>query len=498
MISIELATTIVIVFLFVLLFIETPIAYALGASGLLGIVLLRGADVAASNLGSIPFGATNNYSLVIIPMYVLLGMFALEGGLAKHLYALASTLLRRLPGGLGVATVAACAGFAAISGSSVATVATIGKLCTIEMRRYGYPPALAGGIVAAAGTLGILIPPSILIVMYAIMANVSIGKMLVAGIIPGVIIATVFAVYVAIRVKVADPFVAQSGVPDVSTQRLEPALAGAHAASGTTRTPLPPAIVEMTPVNLHQLAEPLGPRSGVDGAAMVAEEKLSTSMEQIRSAIWMGLIVAAVLAGMFTGAFTVIESAAVAAALALVMLVVEVGIRRPQQIGRKVWAAGKSAVGVTAMVFSLVIGATILTQFLVMARVPARFADWVGGLDVPPSVIIAIFLVGLIPLGMFLESMSIILVVAPLVAPVVVEMGYDPIWFGILFVILLELGLITPPVGMNVFVASTISGIRIETLFKGVLPFVVLILLVVGVLFAAPDVVTWLPSILSQ
>lgn len=492
MITVGLATAIVLIVLFGLLFIETPIAFALAASGLTGIVLLRGFDVAVNSMGNIPFNSTNNYSLVIIPMYVLLGMFALEGGLAKHLYALASNALKRLPGGLGVATVAACAGFAAISGSSIATVATIGKLCTLEMRRYGYPPALAGGIVASAGTLGILVPPSILIVMYSIMADVSIGSMLVAGIVPGILIALVFGIYVIVRVRM-DPSQVMQNEGEAA---LEPVLVGAASTSNSSR------VAEGEGLSLAESSGRSGPvadSSGTAGTSTSAELQadLSSRSAQVRALVWIALIIAAVLGGMFTGAFTVIESAAIGAALALVMLVVEKGMRSPRGILPSIWSAGKSAVGVSAMVFSMVIGATLLTQFLVLARVPTTFANWVGDLAVPAWAVIAIFLIGLIPLGMFLESMSIILVVAPLVAPIVVELGFDPIWFGILFVIMLELGLITPPVGMNVFVTSTISGIRIETVFRGIIPFVGLILLVVAILFLIPDLVTWLPSILS-
>lgn len=483
MVSINIAIAIVLIVLFVLLLIETPIAFALAASGVVGIVLIRGFDVATTTLGGVPFNATNNYSLVIIPMYVLLGMFALGGELSKHLYSLASHLLRWLPGGLGVATVVACAGFAAISGSSMATVATIGKVSTVEMRKYGYPAALAGGIVATAGTLGILIPPSILLVMYAIMADLSIGSMLIAGIIPGLLIALAFAIYVVIAVKQLEmkqklDEAGSSAVKILNTEKVLSAV-GSSRTEGT-----PPRALEAPDVKLSPSTD-------------VTEAANSSTSAQIRALVWIALIVTAVLAGMFTGVFTVIESAAIGAALALLMMVIETKInKRGKTLGR-IWEAGRSAVGVTAMVFSMVIGAHILTQFLVMTRVPTSFATYITGLGIPSWLIVALFIVILIPLGMFLESMSIILIVVPIMAPIVTQLGFDPIWFGILFVIMLELGLVTPPVGMNVFVTSTTSGIPIEKLFIGVLPFVIVLLLVVAVLFLFPGIITWLPSLLS-
>lgn len=483
MVSVNIAIAIVLAILFILLLIETPIAFALAASGVVGIVLIRGFDVATTTLGGVPFNATNNYSLVIIPMYVLLGMFALGGELSKHLYSLASHLLRWLPGGLGVATVVACAGFAAISGSSMATVATIGKVSTVEMRKYGYPAALAGGIVATAGTLGILIPPSILLVMYAIMADLSIGSMLIAGIIPGLLIAFAFAIYVVVAIKrlTAKENITDDHSSTVKVFDAEKVLSavGSSRLEGTQSVAVEPPDARIVPTT------------------SAPEATGSSPAAQIRALVWIALIVTAVLAGMFTGIFTVIESAAIGAALALVMMVTETMLHKRGKTLPRIWEAGRSAVGVTAMVFSMVIGAHILTQFLVMTRVPTSFATFITGLNIPSWLVLALFIVVLIPLGMFLESMSIILIVVPIMAPIIIQLGFDPIWFGILFVIMLELGLVTPPVGMNVFVTSTTSGIAIEKLFVGVLPFVLVLLLVVAVLFLFPGIITWLPSLLS-
>lgn len=479
---------IVALVLFGLLAIGAPVAVTLLGSGLVGILLLQSFGVATSTLGTMPFDATSEYSLVVIPMYVLLGMFILRGQVAERLYALAAKLLRWLPGGLGVATVAACAGFAAVSGSSLATTATLGKLSTHEMRKYGYPPALAGGVIAAAGTLGILIPPSILIVMYAIVAKASIGKMLVAGIIPGMILATAFAIYVIIRVRTLD-------AGTLADEDLEPHL--------------------VARVGGHPQAVSLSERTG-DGAAadtnggglgstnrILTDDTATTSdtlyskAAMARAVVWIALIVTAILLGMFTGAFTVIESSALGAVIAIGVLVVELGKTGLKSIALKAWDACRDAVSTMGMIFGIIVGASVFTRFLVMARVPNDLTQWVAGLAIPAEAVVVLFLLILIPLGMFLESMSIILVVAPLAVTVVTELGFDPIWFGILFVIMLEVGLITPPVGMNSFVASTTSGIPLETVFRGIVPFFFVVLLVVAILFIFPDLVTWLPSLLE-
>ncbi|WP_083411122.1 TRAP transporter large permease [Arthrobacter sp. UCD-GKA] len=478
-----------IVFL-VLMLIETPIAYTLAGSGALGIVLLKTTGVATGAMATVPFSAVNNYSLSVIPMYVLLGMLALHGHLATRLYALASRMLGWLPGGLGVATVAACAGFAAISGSSIATAATIGKLATAEMHKYGYPKALAGGIVAAAGTLGVLIPPSVILVMYSIMAQESIGQMLVAGIVPGVILAVAFAVYVVVRFR--------SGALTEQRPLIDELAVLAHSAGSVATLEYPNNVKR---INVESGRVPIGSVGG--GVNTTPDDRQTaspdtTSWQQVRAVLWIVVIFSVILGGIFTGLFTVIESAAIGAAVAMVMVFLEIGIRRGSGVFEKIQQASLESVAVVGMAFAMLIGATLLTRFLVMAQVPVRLTNWISDLPVSPLLVVALILLSLIPLGMFLESLSIILVVVPLVAPIVVSLGFDPIWFGILFVMMVELGLITPPVGMNVFVTSTTSKIPIETVFRGTIPFFFVALLVVAFFFFVPDVVLWLPELLTE
>ncbi|SFB13038.1 TRAP transporter, DctM subunit [Amycolatopsis marina] len=458
--------------LLVLLCIETPVAFALAAAGATGIMLLRDVDLATSTMGDVPLTATAHYSLVIIPMYVVLGMFALHGNLAGRVYAAGSVLLRRLPGGLGVATVAACAGFSAVSGSSVATAASMGKLSVTEMMKAGYKPHFATGIVAIAGTLGILIPPSVALVIYGVLARESIAQLLVAGIIPGVLSAAAYAMLIAVRAR------KMMVAPGADLRRQLVALSS----PGGTR-PAP----AFSGGSTAELLE-----AGEDEPAPV------TRFQQVRAVCWLMLIFGVVLTGVFSGVFTVIESAAVGAIAALIMLFVENLKLGSREILRRMKNALLEAAGITAMSFALVVGAAMFSVFLVMARVPMRFTEWVAGIDVPPMVVVALLLAALIPLGMFLDPLAIIVIVVPLVHPAVTELGFDGIWFAVLFVMLLEIGLVTPPVGINTFVVSMTSGVKVESVFRGVFPFLAVSVVVVVIVFVFPETALWLPSMVAE
>ncbi|SNR81069.1 TRAP transporter large permease [Blastococcus mobilis] len=454
--SVDLITLIVFGLFFFLLAAETPVSFALAASGGVGIALLRDAELATSVLGSVPFNETHKYSLAIIPMYILLGMFALHGRLAERVYSAATVALRRLPGGLGIATVGACAGFAAVSGSSVATAASIGKISAHEMMRHGYKAPFAGGIVAVAGTLGILIPPSVALVLYGVIARESIADLLMAGVVPGIVAALAYAAFIAARAR-------QNVVPG------QVPLAQALAAAG-----------------------------GKAPSAADEEQAEVTNFQRFRATAWIAAIFAAILLGMLTGLFTVIESAAIGALIALVMLVSENLRSGLRPMFSRARGAVLEAASVTSMAFALVVGAGVLSTFLVMARIPMQLTQWVVGFDVPGWVIVVGILAVMVPLGMFLETLSILVIVVPLVHPVITELGYDGVWFGVLFVMMLEIGLVTPPVGMNTFVVSMTSGLRLESVFRGVTPFVFVSLAVVAAVFVVPDIALWLPGLLAE
>lgn len=428
---------------FLMLVAEVPIGYCLGLSGAIGITLTRGADVARAAIGGSSFDSVASYALTIVPMYILVGMFALHGRLAEQVYTIADRLLGRVRGGLGIATVAACAGFAAVTGSSVATAATVGRLAVGEMRQRGYPARIATGIVAAAGTLGILIPPSIILAIYGILTGESIEMLLTAGIIPGIFSAAVYGAYVFVR----------------NPQGKEGQSADSGKSAGLTRVRTP-----------------------------------------LRRLPWRGLIriiilFALVMGGVFTGWFTITESGAMGAFFALLMMLWELRKGGGRKLLRAVASALEETSSTTSMSFFLLIGSSIFTFYLVSAGIPSAFTRAVVGLDVSPKVIVLLLLLAMVPLGMALDSLSITVIVVPLAYPVIHAMGFNGIWFGILFVTLIELGQITPPVGINTFIVSGVSGVSVEEVFRGITPFAFLGVGITAILFVFPDLVLWFPNL---
>ncbi|SDH86866.1 TRAP transporter large permease [Agrococcus jejuensis] len=439
------ATLVVLVVLIGALAIRIPVAFALGGAGLVGLVLLRDVDYATSVLGATPFTTTASFSLTIVPMFILMGMFAVRARIAEHVFAIANRTVRRLPGGLGVATVMACAGFSAVSGSSIGTAATMARLSVGEMRKAGYPAHLATALVAVAGTLGVMIPPSTFLVLYAIMASQSVAQMLAAGIVPGLMSAAAYMAYIMLI-----------GSRQVRTpETLEDAVA--DAASGAARPRLP----------------------------------------------WRGLVrvvilFAIVIGGMYSGLFTSTESAAIGAVAALAMLVLERRRDGGKAILEHLRGALSEAGSTTAMVFLIIVGSAILSAFFVVARVPDAITAAVTDLALPPMVTMALLLVCLIPLGMVLESLSILVITVPILLPIADALGFDAIWLGVLIVKLIEIGMVTPPVGINCFVVAGTTGERPETVFRGVAPLFGVDLVVTTILFLSPALVLWLPSLVRQ
>ena len=435
---------IAVVALLVLLAIEMPVALALAASGALGLVILHNAGFAGAVLGGAPFSSLFSFSLTIVPMFILIGIFAVHGKIAEQVFAISSHVFRRLPGGLGSATVMACAGFAAVSGSSVATTATMARLGIDQMIRYGYPPSFAAGIVAASGTLGVMIPPSIILVLYSIMTGESTGKMLAAGIVPGVLSAASYIIYI------------------IAVGRRLPVSAGAPSTPGKEAPPRD---------------------------------------ETLRSLPWRGLvrvvfIFAIIMGGIYSGFFTPTESGALGAVAALLMMLLELRRERPAVRWRAFSAALKESAQTTSMVFAIVIGSAIFSNFLISSGAPRDLTNWLVHLDAPPAVIVLLLLLVMIPLGMALEGISILVITMPLMYPIVTELGYDGVWFGIMATKMIELGLITPPVGITCFVvAGNSRSVTVEQAFAGIWPFVVLDLAALAFFFAFPEVVLWLPNL---
>jgi C4-dicarboxylate transporter, DctM subunit len=417
----------------VLLAIRIPIAFALAIAGTIGIILLSGFQTAMESLGTYPFGFLKSWVMVAIPLFVLMGSFANLAGVSAHAYDTANKWLSRFPGGLAMATIAGCAAFAATSGSSVATAGVMGATAIPEMKKQGYDLKLATGCVAAGGLLGILIPPSIVMVIYASLTNISLSKMLLAGFLPGILTAMVFMIGIVLMVV------------------KQPSLA---------------------------------PRS----PSFTWKERF-LSLPKIWSTV---VLFMTVILTIYLGILTPTEAAAAGAMMAFIMALVK-HIARPLELLRGLSEASRT----TVMILALCMGASIFTQFLSLTGLPTIVSQYVINIQINRWMILIICMLLYIPLGMFLDTISILLITIPIVFPVVQSLGFDPIWFGILVVKLEEVSLITPPVGLNVFVIKGIvPEVPLETIFKGIYPFLIMEFIVIVILMLFPDISLWLPAMM--
>lgn len=425
-----------IVALLVLLALRVPIGFALGGVSVIGMLIIRGPDAALGILSNQPFNFIAHWSLSAVPMFLLMGSVAYHAGLTQNLYRAARLWLTALPGGLAVASTTACAMFAAASGSSVATASAMGRIAIPEMMRYRYDPGLAAGSVAVAGTLGSLIPPSILMVLYAIFAEVSISKALIAGILPGILSAFMFATMIVARCAI------------------NPQLA-------------PPVIETVT-----------------------WRERFAVLLE-----VWpLPLLMVGVIGGMYSGIFTSTEAAAGGAFLAFVIAAAQRRLTWRVLVDSVV----ESLKG-TSVIFFIALGGILLSRFMAFSGLPNHLSAVVGELAVDP-VLLAIFVsVIYIFLGMFLDSIGLMLLTIPIMLPVFESVGADLIWFGVLVIKYLEIGLVTPPVGLNVYVIKSVVGkaIPLETIFKGVFWFVVVDIVTLALLIAFPQISLFLPSLMD-
>ena len=384
------------------------------------------------NLGEIVFGKLNTYLLVAIPLFVLMAHFMIRGRIVDDLYSTAHALLRHLPGGLAVATVAACTIFAAISGSSVATALTIGSVAIPQMLRYGYDRRVAYGVVGAGGTLGILIPPSGPMILYAVVSDTSIGALFMAGLVPGLMVAALFAAYAILSAK------------GQGAQRL--------------------------------------PRASLGEAAAA-----------IRKSAWALSLPPLILGGMYFGVFTATEAAGIGALAALLIATL---VYRTLGL-RGIWESARDAARTCAMLFMILIGAALLGHVLTKLRIPVQMVEIVTAYGVSQTVFLLALMALVFVLGMFLETISIILITTPVVLPVLVALQISPVWYGVLLMIALEMALITPPVGMNLFAIKGITKAPIGDIIAGILPYVVLLLIGLGLVMAFPDIALWLPGTMA-
>ncbi len=414
--------------LLLLLFTGLPIFAGLG---LFGAALLVATQGELGSATEVIFGEINRYLLVAIPLFAFMAHVMIRGRIVDDLYNTAYTLTRHLPGGLGIATIVACTIFAAISGSSVATALTIGAVAIPQMLRYGYEPKVAYGLVAAGGTLGILIPPSGPMVLYGVTTDASIGGLFMAGIVPGMLMAAVFIVW------------------SMTTAAFS---------------------------HRHLKREP--------------RASLRESVVAIRKSLWAISLPVFVLGGMYAGVFTATEAAAAGAWLALF---VAVFVYRTLNL-RGIWDSAIDACRISAMLFMILAGAAVFGHVLTKLRVPQQVVEAVIATDVGVAGFLVIMMALIFLLGMFLESISIILITTPVIMPAMAHLGINPIWYGILLVINLELAQITPPVGMNLFTIKAITGSPMGPIVRGAAPYVLLMIVVMVLVMIWPQIALWLPS----
>lgn len=429
----EIAGLIGVIMLIVLLLSGMWIGIAMLFVGVLGIISLNGFHGALGVLANVPYSAVADYNLTALPLFIFMGAVVSGTRVGSDLFDTAYKWIGHLRGGLAMATVATCAGFASISGSSTATAATVGKVALPEMKKYQYDDGLATGSAAAGGTIGILIPPSMGFILYGILTGVSIGKLFMAGIIPGILQAVFYiaTIYVMCRFN----------------GRLGPA-------------------AQKTSVR----------------------EKL-VSMKNTWPIILLFLLV---VGGIYGGVFTPTEAAAVGAFGAIV-ITFAYGRLKIDNLVNSLMETGK----LTSMIILLIIGAFVFSHFMAISRVPSMLSEYVTSLQVPKYYILAAILVLYIVLGMFLDIFSCMILTIPIFLPVITSLGFDQIWYGVLMVRLMEIGLISPPVGMNVFVMAGVANVPIATIFRGVIPFIIADIVHVGILIWLPSLSLLLPNMMS-
>lgn len=449
-----------------LLAIRFHVGLSLMVAGLVGIVLMRGTDAAVSTVANQPFSTSADYSLTIIPLFILMGVFAVHARLAQAGFDLASRVLRRFPGGAALASLSGSGLFAAVTGSSVATVATMARVSTDAIVKAGHGIRLAAGVVCAGGTLGVLIPPSIVLVLYGVVTGESIGELLLAGIGPGLLTILLYAITIVLMVLTARRKKARANAP----KEREPAMAGGASATSASESTV--------------AAE--GEATG-EGTP---EPKLDLFGFMLLVVIFMVSI-----GTIYLGLATATEAASFGAVSAFVILLIRT---RPPRWMSAIKESVTEAVGLTAMTFLLMAGAGVFTYFLALSGASTAVVDAVLAADLEPYVVLVLCLLLLLPLGMFLDGISMILVAAPLLHPILSGYGFEGLWLGVLIVKVAEMALITPPVGMNAFVYSgAVPEAGLGRIFRGIVPFIIADLVVVAILILVPDIVTFIPELSS-
>ena len=427
----------ILLLLWVLLILYIPLAVVMGVLGLVTALFFMGPGPALSVLGNESMGFLTNYSVAVLPMFLMMGSFAVVAGMSSDIYELAHTLLSRRRGGLALATIGGCAGFGALTGSSLATVATIGRVAMPEMVRRGYSPGLAAGTVAAGGTLGALVPPSIPLVFYALLTEASIGQLFIAAFIPALLGIVLYLTAIAIYVRV---------VPSSAPTEVQSA-------------------------------------------------DWSEILRAFRKA-WSTLALLTVVVGsIYTGICTETEAAAVGAGGAFIAALLRGKITRESLLR----VMGETT-ATTALIYLIITGVLLFTFAMGVTGLPQQLTESVKSLDVPPIVILTMILVVYLFLGAIMDSNTVMFVTIPIVTPVIIAMGYDLVWWGIINLIVLEVGLITPPFGIHLFVLKSITGenVPLGVVYRGVLPFVYADFIKLTLLVVFPVIALWLPQTMMK
>ena len=434
--TVEIVGIIGILLLLALIALRIPIAYSMLLVGFLGFSYLVSPQAALNMVTTELFSNFSSYTLSVIPMFVWMGFIAFYSGVGTGLYTLIYRLIGHRPGGLAIATQGACAIFGAICGSNTATAATMGAIALPEMRKYKYDDSLSTASVAAAGALGILIPPSVIFIVYGAATEQSIGKLFISGIIPGILLMVLYMLTIFILVKI-NP--------------------------------------EMAPA----------------GQKFTFKEKIQALKGGLFEIIITFIIS---IGGLFAGYFSATEAGAIGAGSILLITLLR---------GQLKWdgfiKSLKDTTRTSAMIMLLVAGAMVFGRFIAVSRLPFEMANWAANLNLPPFMIMAVILIIYLILGCFIDALALVLLTVPIFYPVVTDvLGYNPIWFGVITVLVVAMGVITPPVGMNVFIIKgVVKDVPLETIFKGVWPFIIAIFACIALLIIFPQIATFLPNMLK-
>jgi C4-dicarboxylate transporter, DctM subunit len=417
--------------LFTLMLLRVPVGMAMGLVGVTGFGFLVGGEPALKLVGQTSMRTVTDYTFGIIPMFLLMGAFVSNSGMSRELFRAANSFVGHFRGGLGIATIAACGGFAAISGSSVATAATFSTVAYPEMRRYGYPQSFATGTIAAGGTLGAMLPPSTVLAVYGLITEQDIGQLFIAGIVPGLIAGSMYMMTIVL-IGLVRPNYLPAGKRSSWTQRLE-------------------------------------------------------SLRDVWATL---LLFAFVIGGLYGGLFTPTEAGGMGAGGAFIIGVLRGRLSRAD-IRRSLLQATRTA----AAVFTVLIGALLFGYFLTVTQTPQKVTAFLTGLGVGRYGVLALIMLMYLVLGCLMDALAMIILTIPIIFPVIKQLGFDPIWFGVIIVMTVELGLIHPPVGMNMFVIkSVVEDVKISTIFYGVIPFILTDLVRLLLLISFPILATYLPS----